>query len=135
MKTLPPDLGVVRSTSRRHVSNDNPYSEAPFETTKYLPFSPNRFVSLTHARKFLDEFIHAYIHQHRHTEIGMHTPADVHYDLADPIDRGRGAALEAARRAHPERFRASSHERPKTLDRGPAACVNQPPADELQLAA
>jgi putative transposase len=31
------DLGVTRTHSRPHVSNDNPYSEAQFKTLKYRP--------------------------------------------------------------------------------------------------
>lgn len=135
VKTFLSDLGVVRSRSRPHVSNDNPYSEALFKTMKYLPVFPDRFVSLTHARQFLDEFVNAYNHHHRHTGIGMHTPADVHYGHADAIDRDRDAALETARRAHPERFGSRTTARPKILDRTPAAWINQPPADEHQLAA
>ena len=135
VKTLLADLGVVRSRSRPHVSNDNPYSEALFKTMKYLPVFPDRFVSLAHARQFLDEFVHAYNHHHRHTGIGMHTPADVHYGLADAIDRDRDAAVDAARRAHPERFTAHRQTRPKILDRDPAAWINQPSTDEMQLAA
>ncbi len=135
VKTLLADLGVVRSRSRPHVSNDNPYSESLFKTMKYLPVFPDRFVSLTHARQFLDEFVNAYNHHHRHTGIGMHTPADVHYGLAEAIDRDRDAALEAARRAHPERFGTRAIARPNILDREPAAWINQPPADEIQLAA
>jgi transposase InsO family protein len=135
VKTLLADLGVVRSRSRPHVSNDNPYSEALFKTMKYLPVFPDRFASLAHARQFLDEFVNAYNHHHRHTGIGMHTPADVHYGHADTIDHVRDAALEAARHAHPERFTNRSSTRPKILNRPPAAWINQPPADELQLAA
>jgi putative transposase len=37
------DLGVARSHSRPHVSNDNPYSEAQFKTLKYCPAFPARF--------------------------------------------------------------------------------------------
>jgi transposase InsO family protein len=135
VKTLLADLGVVRSRSRPHVSNDNPYSEALFKTMKYLPAFPDRFASLAHARQFLDEFVNAYNHHHRHTGIGMHSPADVHYGHADHIDRDRDAALETARRAHPERFGTRATTRPKILAREPAAWINQPPADEIQLAA
>jgi hypothetical protein len=71
VKTLLADLGVVRSRSRPHVSNDNPYSESLFKTMKYLPVFPDRFASLAHARQFLNEFVHAYNHHHRHTGIGM----------------------------------------------------------------
>ncbi len=133
--TLLADLGVTRSRSRPHVSNDNPYSESLFKTMKYLPVFPDRFTGLDHARRFMDEFVHAYNHHHRHTGIGMHTPADVHYGHADHVDRDRDAALDAARRAHPERFGTRAQARPKILDRNPAAWINQPPADELQLVA
>ncbi|MEP6648624.1 MAG: hypothetical protein ABJA74_01735 [Lapillicoccus sp.] len=44
------DLGVTRSHSRPHVSNDNPYSEALFKTMKYLPTFLERFGSLADAR-------------------------------------------------------------------------------------
>ena len=37
------DLGVARSHSRPHVSNDNPYSEAALKTLKYAPVFPDRF--------------------------------------------------------------------------------------------
>ena len=36
------DLGVDRSHSRPHVSNDNPYSESTFKTLKYAPLFPDR---------------------------------------------------------------------------------------------
>jgi hypothetical protein len=102
---------------------------------KYLPVFPDRFDDLDHARRFLDEFFHAYNHHHRHTGIGMHTPADVHYGHADQIDRDRQAALDAARRAHPERFATRTPIQPKIPIRNPTTWINQPPADELQLAA
>ena len=44
------DLGVARSHSRPHVSNDNPYSEANFKTLKYFPEFPERFGSIQDAR-------------------------------------------------------------------------------------
>lgn len=135
VRTLLADLGVTASRSRPHVSNDNPYSEALFKTMKYLPVFPERFGSLTEAREFLHEFVHAYNHHHRHTGIGMHTPADVHYRLADAIDRDRDAALETARAAHPERFGTRAQARPKILDRAPATWINPPSADEMKLVA
>ncbi len=135
VRTLLADLSMTASRSRPRVSNDNPYSEALFKTMKYLPVFPERFGSLTQAREFLGEFVHAYNHHHRHTGIGMHTPADLHYGHADAIDRDRDAALDAARREHPERFGTRATTRPKILDRDPAAWINQPSADEIQLAA
>ena len=37
------DLGVTKSHSRPHVSNDNPFSESHFKTFKYRPGFPDRF--------------------------------------------------------------------------------------------
>lgn len=83
--TLLADLGVTRSHSRPSVSNDNPYSEALFKTMKYLPTFPDRFGSLAHARAFMDRFVQAYNHEHHHSGIGLHTPADVHYGHARTV--------------------------------------------------
>jgi len=73
------DLGVTRSPSRSHVSNDNPYSEAQFKTLKYCPAFPGRFGSIQDARAFCTEFFEHYNHVHRHAGIALHTPASVHY--------------------------------------------------------
>ena len=69
------DLGILRSHSRPRTSNDNPFSEAQFKTLKYVPDFPDRFGSLADARAFCDRFFPAYNHEHRHSGIGMHTPA------------------------------------------------------------
>lgn len=37
------DLGVTKTHSRPHTSNDNPYSESQFKTLKYRPEFPSRF--------------------------------------------------------------------------------------------
>ena len=60
------DLGVARSHSRPHVSNDNPYSEANFKTLKYYPAFPGRFGSIEDARAFCALFFDHYNHVHRH---------------------------------------------------------------------
>ena len=46
------DLGVTKTHSRPHVSNDNPYSESQFKTLKYSPEFPQRFGSIQDARNF-----------------------------------------------------------------------------------
>jgi putative transposase len=86
--TLLDDLGVTRSHSRPSVSNDNPYSESLFKTMKYAPVFPERFGSIGEARAFMDRFVSAYNHEHHHTGIGLHTPADVHYGLRRPAFPG-----------------------------------------------
>ena len=73
------DLGVARSHSRPHVSNDNPFSEVNFKTLKYCPAFPGRFGSIQDARTFCPAFFDHYNHVHRHAGIGLHTPASVHY--------------------------------------------------------
>jgi putative transposase len=95
---------VTKSHSRPHVSNDNPYSEAQFKTLKYRPEFPDRFSSLQAARVFCRVFFGWYNHQHRHSGIGYHTPADVHYGRAEQIHQQRAQVLQAAYAAHPERF-------------------------------
>ena len=98
------DLGVTKSHSRPHCSNDNPFSEAQFKTLKYRPDFPDRFGSIEDARVFCDRFFTWYAHQHRHSGIGLHTPADVHYGHAHTIRQARSHVLNAAYLATPERF-------------------------------
>ena len=73
------DLGVTKSHSRPHVSNDNPYSESQFRTLKYRPDFPDRFGSFEDAQAHCRRFMSWYNEHHRHSGIGYHTPADVHY--------------------------------------------------------
>lgn len=116
------DLGVTRSHSRPRVSNDNPYSESQFKTTKYMADYPRRFDSLAHAREWFDAFTSYYNHEHRHSGIGLHTPASVHYGTADEIRDQRAVTLAMAYAQHPERFgrRPRPPEIPKT------AWINDP---------
>jgi putative transposase len=118
------DLNVTRSHSRPRVSNDNPFSEAWFKTLKYTPVFPDRFGSLQHARSFLDEFVQHYNHEHHHTGIGLHTPADVHYGLTQAVTERRAKTLASARAATPHRF--SSDVDPKILGLPDAAWINPP---------
>ncbi len=50
------DLGVTKTHSRPHVSNDNPFSEAHFRTLKYCPQFPDRFGSIEDGRAFCQSF-------------------------------------------------------------------------------
>lgn len=99
------DLHITASTSRPHVSNDNPYSEAWNKTLKYAPVFPDRFGSLADARTFLDHFVDYYNTQHRHSGIGLHTPASVHDGTWRHIHARRQQVLDDAYQRHPERFR------------------------------
>ena len=98
------DLGVTKTHSRPHVSNDNPYSEAQFKTLKYRPDVPDRFGSIEHARAFGSDFFPWYNTGHRHSSLGLHTPHDVHFGLADAKRAARAVVLAAAYAATPERF-------------------------------
>jgi hypothetical protein len=98
------NLGVTRSHSRPRISNDNPFSEAQFKTLKYLHDFPKSFASLQDARLFLEGFFNEYNHIHRHSGIGWHTPASVHFGTAAAIDDARQITLTAAYHANPARF-------------------------------
>ncbi|MGP5265047.1 IS3 family transposase [Glutamicibacter arilaitensis] len=126
------DLEVTRSHSRPRVSNDNPYSESLFKTLKYAPQFPERFSSLSDARLFISEFVQWYNHAHQHSGIGLHTPADVHFGLADSVAVKRSQTLAAARAQHPERFSTSRD--PKILAMPEAAWINNPKDRVVQAA-
>ena len=117
------DLGVGRTHSRPHVSNDNPFSEAVNRTLKYCPAFPARFGSITDARIFCEAFFEHYNHHHRHSGIGLHTPASVHYGTATEIRAGRAETLDAAYAANPCRF---GNRRPTPPRLPTAACINKP---------
>jgi putative transposase len=117
------DLGVTKSHSRPHVSNDNPYSEAQFKTLKHHPTFPDRFGCIQDARGFCQSFFRWYNHEHYHSGIALLTPADVHYGRAEQIITARAQVLEGAYAAHPERF----VRKPPTPPRLPQAVwINQP---------
>ncbi len=121
------DLGVARSHSRPHVSNDNPFSEAQFKTLKYCPAFPGHFGSLADARAFCETFFAYYNHEHRHSGIGLHTPASVHFGTATQVRAQRAVTLDAAYAAHPDRFRR----RPVPPKLPEAAWINQPSREAL----
>ena len=98
------DLGVTKSHSRPHVSNDNPYSEAQFKTLKYRPEFPDRFDSIEQARQFCRVFFPWYNEEHHHSGIGLLTPATLHRGLAQEAIENRARVLAEAFAAHPERF-------------------------------
>jgi putative transposase len=98
------DLGVTKTHSRPYVSNDNPYSEAQFKTLKYRPDYPDRFGALADARSWARAFFQWYNQQHRHSGLGLMTPAMVHYGQAQAVYEQRQQVLQAAYAAHPERF-------------------------------
>ena len=118
------DLGVTKTHSRPHVSNDNPYSEAQFKTLKYCPQFPERFGSLQDSRSFCQDFFPLYNKKHRHSGIAMLTPEQVHYGLADQITRHRTDVLALAFDLHPSRFK---HKLPAPDSLPEAVWINPPP--------
>ena len=98
------DLGVVKSHSRPHTSNDNPFSESHFKTIKYRPEIPARFESVEQARLIFCKLFHWYNQVHRHSGLALLTPATVHAGKAQEVTRARAGVLSAAYSAHPERF-------------------------------
>ena len=122
------DLGVLKTHSRPYTSTDNPYSEAQFKTLKYRPEFPERFQNIEGARAFCRTFFHWYNHSHRHSGIGLMTPAAVHYGRAEAAHAERQRVLEAAHAATPERFVRRSP-RPPALPT--AAWINKPTTEEV----
>jgi putative transposase len=98
------DLGVTKTHSRPHVSNDNPYSESQFRTLKYRPEFPDRFGCIQDSRAFCQGFFRWYNGEHRHSGLGLLTPAMVHYNQTDLVIQQRQQVLNAAYQLHPERF-------------------------------
>ncbi len=117
------DLGITKSHSRPHTSNDNPYSEAQFKTMKYRPEFPDRFESIEQARAFCRDFFRWYNDEHRHSGIGLLTPAAVHHGMVDEITERRAEVLAAAYASHPERFVRG---RPRPLAVSQNVWINQP---------
>lgn len=98
------DLDVVKSHSRPHVSDDNPYSEAQFKTLKYRPDYPECFSGLIEARAWAQTFFAWYNAEHHHTGLGLLTPVVVHSGQAETVLQKRQQVLDLAYAAHPERF-------------------------------
>ena len=127
------ELGVAKSHSRPHTSDDNPFSEAQFKTLKYRPDYPDRFDSLAQAHQWATGFFDWYNHQHRHSNLGLMTPATVHWGLDDQLTVQRQQVLRAAYAAHPERFVKGMPIPPQVPD---AVWINPPlPATPVTTAA
>lgn len=119
------DLGVAKSHSRPHVSNDTPFSEAQFKTVKYHPSCPDRFGCLEDARAWARTLFAWYNHEHHHTGLGLLTPAVVHHGQTRTVLAARQDVLNRAYQSHPERF-VRGQPRPVTA---PSAVWINPPAE------
>jgi len=98
------DLGVAKTHSRPYTASDNPFSESQFKTMKYRPGYPDRFGSAADARAWARAFFNWYNNEHRHSSLGLMTPAMVHHGRAAEVATQRQAVLRAAYEKHPERF-------------------------------
>ena len=123
------DLGVTKTHSRPHVSDDNPFSESHFRTLKYRPDFPGRFGSIQDARAFCRSFFPWYNTEHRHSGIGLLTPENVHYGRAADLLDQRQSVLSNAYQAHPERF---VHKPPAPPVLPSAAWINPPKKEPIE---
>jgi transposase InsO family protein len=120
-------LGVVRSFSRPHVSDDNAFSESQFKTLKYQPDYPDSFASPLHARAWCQEFFSWYNDAHQHSGLALFTPAEVFYGRVEEVAARRQVALDTAYTAHPERFPNG----PPVVRRPPSSvAINPLPLDD-----
>src|SRR4051795_10431110 len=117
------DLGVTKSHSRPHTSNDNPFSEAHFKTLKYQPEFPSRFGCVEDAKEFCRRFFSWYNQDHHHAGLGLMTPDQVHYGQADDVHAARQRTLDRAFCLNPERFVRKPPEPPA---RPTAVWINPP---------
>ena len=125
------DLGVTKSHSRPHTSNDNPFSESHFKTMKYQPQFPQRFGCIQDAKAFCRCFFDWYNQDHHHAGIGLMTPDQVHYGLADQVHAARQVTLDGAFSRNPERFVRKEPEPPAK----PIATWINPPPKTLNIQA
>jgi putative transposase len=125
------DLGVLKSHSRPHTSNDNPFSEAHFKTLKYQPEFPKNFATIEQARVFCRRFFAWYNQDHHHAGIGLMTPDQIHFGQAKTVYAARQATLDAAFLNTPERFVQKPPKPPKI----PTAVWINPPkqTEETQV--
>jgi putative transposase len=125
------DLGVTKSHSRPHVSNDNPFSESNFKTLKYRPDFPDRFGSIDDSRSFCRDFFPWYNDEHHHSGIAMLTPSDLHYGRGGSVLAARHATMMAAFIENPRRFNGRP---PKVAELPTEVWINKPTQREAIVA-
>ena len=98
-------LGITPSYSRPSVSNDNPYSEALFKTTKYCKHYPKKpFKGLEEARNWVKVFVEWYNSEHLHSGIMFVTPNTRHEGVDSEILKKRTKVYQEAREKNPGRW-------------------------------
>ena len=98
------NLGVIPSFSRPRVSDDNPYSESLFKTLKYTGGYPKYFNNIEHAREWVENFVHWYNTEHRHSGINYVTPDQRYKGLDIAILKKRNLTYEKAKMKNPLRW-------------------------------
>jgi putative transposase len=124
------DLGITKTHSRPHVSNDNPYSESQFKTLKYCPAFPDRFGCIQDSRSFCRNFFAWYNKEHRHSGIGLMTPESIHYGLAERLNEKRSIVLRAAFQKNPQRFKGKIPQPPEIPT---AVWINKPESENIRV--
>ena len=116
-RSCSPTSASPRPTPGPTSPTTTPTREAQFKTLKYRPAFPRRFGSIEHARAFCRDFFDWYNHEHRHSGIGLLTPATVHHGHAERTHAERARSSPPPTRARPS---ASSAARPhrRRPDRG-----------------
>jgi putative transposase len=124
-------LGITRSRSRPHVSNDNPFSESLFKTIKYDLSYPVVFDDFDHAQTWIEAFIHRYHTEHRHSGLHGYTPASVHDGTWTATAARRQALLTEHHQNRPGRYRT-----PPQVPTPPGTVwINKPKEPDLSQAA
>lgn len=124
------DLGITKTHSRPHVSNDNPYSESQFKTLKYCPAFPDRFGCIQDSRSFCQDFFTWYNKEHRHSGIGLMTPESIHYGFAEHLNENRSVVLRAAFQKNPQRFKGKIPQPPELPT---AVWINKPESENIRV--
>lgn len=106
MQAMMNHLGIEKSYSRPHTSDDNAYSESLFRTLKNMPQYPESgFASLEEARRWTAEFVEWYNTCHLHSALQYLTPEQVHSGKAEEILQQREEVYRLAQQRTPQRWR------------------------------
>jgi putative transposase len=125
------DMGITKTHSRPYTSNDNPFSEALFKTTKYRPEFPDHFATNQQATAFGRVFFPWYNTEHHHGGLGFLTPQAVHYGDAQRLIAIRADALNQAFERTPQRFKG---QKPSLPTLPTAVYINPPTAVQQRVA-
>jgi transposase InsO family protein len=131
-------LGIRCSFSRPRVSDDNPYSEALFRTTKYRPDYPvDGFPTLEAARQWVLAFVRWYNTEHHHSAIAFVTPSQRHDGRDIAILEQRQRLYEEAKLRNQSRWSRSTRnwQRPAVVSLNPERRNIQLKDEKLKIAA